>query len=467
MRAAVQAVARVVAGPDDRPDGDLVAAFLRHGDGPAFAALVRRHGPMVLRVCRRVAGNAHDAEDAAQAAFLVLARQARSIRRTRSVAAWLHGVAVRVARKARTRADRQYRRERAAARPEGVRPDDPSWAEVRGVLDDELARLPDRYRQPLVLCYLQGRTRDEAAKALGWSPATLGRRLEAARAALGRRLRARGVAGAAALPAVLVSDAATGGTFPPALIAACVDHALAVTGRSGTLLPPAVAELCQGVTRAMTMTRTLFFGVLAAGVVAAAGVYAARPSESAPIPLPPAAARPAADPKPPFGLERVAVDEADFVSFHKLDVFRYRAAIPQGQRFTVVLRELHEKDKPARELCRFPFRRVAADGRTTIRVDFVSYAKDTMLLGPVLLADKNHAVFWADCPGCDPLGMTQFITVPLWWVKPAERVRRVYRPDDPDARIGEKGVRLVSVARRVAGQAESEYPRAELLIEFE
>ncbi|MBX9623537.1 MAG: sigma-70 family RNA polymerase sigma factor [Gemmataceae bacterium] len=267
MRAAVEAVARLTAGPDDRPDGDLVAAFVGHADGPAFAALVRRHGPMVYRVCLRVAGNAHDAEDAAQAAFLALARHARSIRRRQSVAAWLHGVAVRVARKARDRSIRQHRREQAAARPERVAAADPSWAEVRGVLDDELARLPDRLRQPLVLCYLQGRTRDEAAKALGWSPATLGRRLEAARDALGRRLRARGVAGAAALPAVLVSDAATGGAFPPVLTAACVDHALAAAGRTGKPIPPAVAELSRGVTQ--TMSRSVLVVGVAAGVLAA------------------------------------------------------------------------------------------------------------------------------------------------------------------------------------------------------
>ena len=388
MRAAVQAVARAAAGPDDRPDGDLVAAYLRHPDGPAFAALVRRHGPMVYRVCLRATGDRHDAEDAAQAAFLALARHARSIRRRHSVAAWLHGVAVRAARKARDRSMRQLRREQAAARPESVTADDPSWAEVRAVLDAELAALPDRYRQPLVLCYPQGRTRDEAAKALGWSPATLGRRLEAAREALGRRLRARGVAGAAALPAVLVSDAATGGAVPSALLAACVDHAIAAAGRSGVPVPAAVAELCQGVTPAMTVIRTVLVAVLAVGVVAAAGVYAARPADPPKPPDPPPAdgKKPAPTEKPPFGFDLAGLTVDDLVSAYSLDVYKYEVAIPEGRRFAVVLRELDAADAAPRELKRFEFKRTADAGRTTIRVDFT---RSDGTVGPAVLTDQE------------------------------------------------------------------------------
>lgn len=463
MRAAVQAVARAAAGPDDRPDGDLVAAYLRHPDGPAFAALVRRHGPMVYRVCLRAAGNAHDAEDAAQAAFLALARHARSIRRRQSVAAWLHGVAVRIARKARDRSTRQQRREQAAARPESVTADDPSWAEVRAVLDAELAALPDRFRQPLVLCYLQGRTRDEAAKALGWSPATLGRRLEAARDALGRRLRARGIVGAAALPAVLVSDAATGGAVPPALLAACVVHALAAAGRTGTPIPPAVAELCQGVTRTMTVIRTVLVAVLAVGVVAAAGVYAARPADppKPPDPPPAEAKKPAAADKPAFAFDATGLTVGDLVDALRLDIFKYEVAIPKGRRFAVVLRELDAPDAAPRELKRFAFERVAADGRTTIRVDFTRFDG---LAGPALLTEQETIGIGVSCDGCDPGGVGSFVPVPLGSVKLTERTRMTHHSDRHNEESGVKEVRLLSIVRNVTGVGALNYPRAELLI---
>src|SRR5688572_5922391 len=145
-------------------DGDLLARFVARRDEAAFAELVRRHGPMVLGACRRVLGNAHDAEDAYQATFLVLARKAVSIR-SGQVGNWLYGVACRTARKARSMAAAQRVRERAGARPEEVRPD--GRAELREVLDRELERLPDKYRSAIVLCDLEGRSYKEAARQLG------------------------------------------------------------------------------------------------------------------------------------------------------------------------------------------------------------------------------------------------------------------------------------------------------------
>src|SRR5262249_37460559 len=152
-------------------------------DETAFAALVRRHGPMVLGVCGRVLHSHHAAEDVFQATFLVLARKARSIRKHDSVASWLHGVAQRLA--LRAKADTMRRqinepgagaRSRAGARSADRAPGPPteaSWREFCAFLDEELGRLAACYRAPLVLCYLESRTRDEAARQLGWSLRTL------------------------------------------------------------------------------------------------------------------------------------------------------------------------------------------------------------------------------------------------------------------------------------------------------
>jgi RNA polymerase sigma factor (sigma-70 family) len=150
-------------------DGDLLARFVATGDEAAFAALVRRHGPMVLSVCTRVLGDSDHAEDVFQETFLVLAQRAGSIRKLASVGSWLHGVASRLASKAKCRRDRIWTRERpfvnsapvhAAAEPRG-------WDWSHELLDQEIQRLPQRYRLPIVLCYLQGKTHEEVARELG------------------------------------------------------------------------------------------------------------------------------------------------------------------------------------------------------------------------------------------------------------------------------------------------------------
>src|SRR5262249_15071907 len=157
-----------------------------HRDEAAFAALVHRHGAMVLGACRRVVRNPHDAEDACQATFLILAHKAASIRKRDALGSWLHGVACRVARDLRAKLARRAAQPLApgddVARPDGS--DSLTWAEVRQALDEELRGLPEHYRAALVLCYLEGRSRDEAALQLGWSLPALRGRLERGRAML-------------------------------------------------------------------------------------------------------------------------------------------------------------------------------------------------------------------------------------------------------------------------------------------
>jgi RNA polymerase sigma factor (sigma-70 family) len=269
-------------------DADLLRRFAAARDEAAFEALVRRHGPMVLGVCRRILRHTHDAEDAFQAAFLVLARKAASIRRRGSVGSWLYGVAYRLARKALTR--RESRRTvPAVGDGRGViadPSDDLTWRELRGLLDEELSRLPESYRMPLLLCYLEGLTQDEAARRLGWNPRTLKARLARGRDALRGRLARRGLPLGAALVGPLLAREAQ--ALPPALAAAAVRSA------SGSVTPGAAA-LAGALLRDTSLAR---LKVVAALVVMAGALAAGSGALWAPAPeqsvAPPADEKPAA-----------------------------------------------------------------------------------------------------------------------------------------------------------------------------
>ncbi len=182
-------------------DSHLLDRFLAGGDEAAFSALIERHGPMVMRVCSQVLGDSHDAQDAAQAVFFVLARRAHSIRRASSVASWLHGVALRTAARARTAAARRRLHERRAGESRAragfdqAPGEDPSWPEVH----EELLRLPDKFREPIVLCHLEGLTRELAAQQLGWPVGTVQSRLARGQQRLRSQLVRRGVTLAGAL----------------------------------------------------------------------------------------------------------------------------------------------------------------------------------------------------------------------------------------------------------------------------
>lgn len=226
-------------GPSDR---DLLRHFVAGDDQAAFAALVRRHGPLVLGACRRVLPNLQDAEDACQATFLVLAQKAKSNRWQPSIANWLYATARKVAGNARLADQRRTRRESRAAVPEAVQPvDQMSGRELLAALDEELDKLPPRYREPLLLCYLEGLTRDEAAGRLHIPAATLKTRLVRGRKRLGDALTRRGCALGAGLlalaatspagasPSVLVRAVLTTVTQPPAAVVALTKGA-AVNG---------------------------------------------------------------------------------------------------------------------------------------------------------------------------------------------------------------------------------------------
>ncbi len=189
---------------DNLTDGELLERFVRQHEEAAFAALVQRHGPMVLSVCQRVLRHSQDADDAFQATFLVLAQKAHRLRRPGLLANWLYGVAYRTALHARQHAARRSEREREAAK-RIVLSDDPERKRLalRRVLDEELHRLPEKYRAPLVLCYLEGKTNKEAARLLGWPSGSMAHRLARGRDLLRKRLEARLVGLTIILPPVL------------------------------------------------------------------------------------------------------------------------------------------------------------------------------------------------------------------------------------------------------------------------
>jgi RNA polymerase sigma factor (sigma-70 family) len=259
----------------DQSDRELVERFLARQDEAVFEALVRRHGPMVYRVCWRVLQHSQDSEDVFQATFLLLAQKLRTVRNRDSLASWLHGVAHRVALKAKAQAAARRKHQRRAAVSEAVPPDEVTWKELRTVLDAELASLPESLRLPLILCYLEGRTQDEAAGQLGWSKSTLIRRLDQARAALGRRLTRRGMVWSAALSGVLLSDCVASAALPRGLVGSTVTAAMLVTagGATTAVLSAKVAVLTEAMVNAMLTSKVqvvaamfMLVGALSAGI---------------------------------------------------------------------------------------------------------------------------------------------------------------------------------------------------------
>jgi RNA polymerase sigma factor (sigma-70 family) len=278
------------AGADELTDEVLLERFASQREEAAFAVLVRRYGGLVLAVCRRVLQHEQDAEDAFQAVFCVLARRAGSIRKRGAVGAWLHSVAYRLARKARAeRGRRPVPVTNLGDIPAAENSPAWVWRELRPLLDEEVNRLPEKYRQAFILCYLEGRTNEQAAHLLGCPLGTVLSRLARARARLRTRLTRRGLAlSAGALVAVLGSEAA-GSVVPAQLIPAALRAATAFTGgtTSAGALSSSVSALAEGFLRVRLRARLLRLavGLLAVMLV---GVVALRLLRPAAAPAPPA-----------------------------------------------------------------------------------------------------------------------------------------------------------------------------------
>jgi RNA polymerase sigma factor (sigma-70 family) len=260
-------------------DAELLERFVAHRDESAFELLVWRHERLVSGVCRRVLGNVHDAEDAFQAAFLVLARKAASIGRGQALASWLYQVAVRIALRARAAAAARAGRERQGVDLSAIPATDEAAVEGRDlalVLDEEVGRLPEQYRGLVVLCCLEGRTYGQAARQLGCSLGTVSTRLTRAREILRGRLERRGVAlGAAALAAVLGERAVSAALVQQTARAAAL-------GAPDSAVSPAVAALTKGALNAMRMTKLKVAAALLLTVCLFGGGAALFPPRSEP-----------------------------------------------------------------------------------------------------------------------------------------------------------------------------------------
>jgi RNA polymerase sigma factor (sigma-70 family) len=300
---------RALADTESASDEELLSRFVARRDESAFATLLGRHGPLVLGVCRQVLGDAHDAEDAFQATFFVLARKAASIRSREALPAWLHRVACNIARTARTCARQRRAHERQAALLGPPPEADMALRDWQPILHDEVDRLPAKYRVPVVLCYFAGNTHDEASRQLGCPLGTVKGRLARARDLLRTRLARRGVDLSGATVATLLAQDVASAVAP-----ALLGHTLqaAVSFAAGPAAATQAVALAKGALQTMTSTRhwhalalVLALGAIACALAAVTGPAGQRGTTAAPLPRPFPRLDAAGGPLPPGAIARL------------------------------------------------------------------------------------------------------------------------------------------------------------------
>jgi RNA polymerase sigma factor (sigma-70 family) len=389
----------------DRTDRQLLDEFATRHSEAAFTALVQRHGPMVLRVCRRVLGQDQDAEDAFQATFLVLARRTTSIHKRDALSDWLHGVAFRTAMRAKRSAARRRNHETRRSGAAPVAADSPTWDDVQAVLDEEIQRLPGCFRGAFVLCVMEGKGGSEAAAELGCKEGTVKSRVNRARRLLQRQLSRRGIHLAALLAALSVAESAGRAALPAPLAQLATRFGLAVAAGApaAVVIPPHVAALAAGVTRAMFLPRIRSLtAVLLAVSLIAAGAGALAHQAAAP-PQPPE--RQMADVRPdrPEAAPRnppAADDRADAVEVSG------RVVDPDGQpvagaRVFFARYILRGGDRQA------PTVASDAEGRFRLRVSRIGYPEEymkaTWMRGAVVAVGRGFAFGWTGTKNAEKL----------------------------------------------------------------
>ncbi len=309
-----------------RSDSELLSSFAEHHDQGAFAELVERHGPLVLGVCRRILRNGHDAEDAFQATFLLLSRKAASLRNPDRLGAWLHSVACRIAGKALRRSWRRgVTLEPEYDLPAPVDANAEALRELRPILDEAICALPAKYREPIVLCYLQGLTNTDAARRLGCPLGTVAIRLSRARDQLRSRLARRGVVLTAALFPVLLSKAALSSAAPIGLFESSVAQ---VAGPAAAN----ITQLIEGIGKTMLVEKSRWFaGAIVVLCACTVGLVSYHSGASEP-------ARPAAKPTHPSG--EVPKDKPAAIAVVN---FIVECEEPRCARVVAEMAELHRK----------------------------------------------------------------------------------------------------------------------------
>jgi RNA polymerase sigma factor (sigma-70 family) len=477
----------------EQTDGQLVDLFATsRGEEAemAFATLVDRHGPMVIRVCRSILRDEDSAQDAFQATFLVLVRRARAVRNRNSIGSWLYGVALRVATCERGSAARRQAHERRAAELSAATSRAATDPDLAPVLHEELNQLPERYRAALVLCYLEGLACEEAAQRLRLPVGTVKSRLARGRERLRDRLTRRGLAPSLGLGALVVAEGSEA-AVPAILTDATVQAVMQLMTRGAAsfdVISAAVVTSAGKVVKAMFLTKlkmaavvTLAFVGIIAGVVVlidrnrafGAPPQDSRATTSVPVPQDRVVSTPPRSPQkderggPQTGgsiaFRKVELSTDDLVEATGLNLYKYQVDIPKEQRFRIEIRELKNEGSPARVLFDYTFQKVA-DGPITLRVCFLR--RDHKLQG-VLLSEEKDAEFRLDCSGCNPSGIATIVTLPLSGIEGTRKSYMVHNSDKDSGRDRLKETRLITIVASEPNKPApppTTYPRAEVVI---
>jgi RNA polymerase sigma factor (sigma-70 family) len=344
---------RLSGATSDVEDAQLLRRFLAQRDESAFTAIVQRYGAMVWALCVRRLGETPEAEDAFQATFLVLVRKAQALRDPQLLGSWLYGVAYRTAMKLRGQRARLAARETTLPEQVAEEQAEQVWSDLRPVIDEEVNRLPEKYRRPVVLCYLQGMSNEEAAHRLGCAKGTVFSRLSRARELLRRRLEKRGLSASVGV----LEDNTVARTMPPAILcASTIRTSLSLAaGTASPALSAPLAALVEGVLRSMFLSKVKFVAVvlLILGLIGSGAGFVvhrtgAEQPALKPVPVPAVAAdqakakEPEAKPKPKADKPAKTPDEMTTLLKARIALAQkgYEAAVPlltQTKRFGNVL----------------------------------------------------------------------------------------------------------------------------------